>query len=161
MDPACHPVGHVQSVNVSVTSGSTSAASGQVTGPPTAAVELVELLDQVDRAVDATVLPATSAEGVSREGWRVLLLLARGGGRSMGEVAERTGVPAPTATRVVNRLVSDGLAQRFTDPDDRRRVLVQLAPQGGQVVARITHRLSASRRDELRELLVALVDAVA
>lgn len=79
----------------------------------------------------------------------------------MGEIAERTGVPAPTATRVVNRLVADGLARRFTDPDDRRRVLVQLAPQGGQVVARITHRLSASRRDELHELLVALAHAVA
>ncbi len=129
--------------------------------PITGSTDLVELLDKVDRAVDATMLPATSAEGVSREGWRVLLLLARGAGRSMGEIAERTGVPAPTATRVVNRLVSDELALRFTDPDDRRRVLVALAPQGRQVVARITHRLTVSRQAQLRELLVALADAVA
>lgn len=90
-----------------------------------------------------------------------MLLLARGGGRSMGAIAERTAVPAPTATRVVNRLVDDGLAQRFTDPDDRRRVLVLLAPHGRQVFARITQRLVASRRAELRDLLVALADAVA
>ncbi len=123
--------------------------------------ELVDLLDRVDRAVDATMLPATSAEGVSREGWRVLMLLTRGAGRSMGEIAERTGVAAPTATRVVNRLVADELAQRRIDPADRRRVVVHVAPRGREVVARITNRLTESRRTELRDLLVALADAVA
>ncbi|WP_345428745.1 MarR family winged helix-turn-helix transcriptional regulator [Pseudonocardia xishanensis] len=98
---------------------------------------LVELLDRVERAVAASLVPATSAQGVSRDGWRVLLMLARGGGRSMGEIASHTALPAPTATRVVDRLVSDGHAYRQNDPVDRRRVLVHLAAGGREVVERV------------------------
>ncbi|GAA4676432.1 MarR family transcriptional regulator [Pseudonocardia yuanmonensis] len=98
---------------------------------------LVELLDRVERAVAASLTPATSAHGVSRDGWRVLLMLARGGGRSMGEIASHTALPAPTATRVVDRLVADGHAYRQNDPVDRRRVLVHLAAGGREVVERV------------------------
>ncbi|MGZ8750403.1 MAG: hypothetical protein ACXWYP_05920, partial [Pseudonocardia sp.] len=72
-------------------------ASGSVYVPPRVP-GLVELLDRVDRAVAAALVPVTTAEGVSRDGWRVLLMLARGGGRSMGEIASHTALPAPTAT---------------------------------------------------------------
>jgi DNA-binding MarR family transcriptional regulator len=98
---------------------------------------LVELLDRLDRAVAAALSPVTAAEGVSRDGWRVLLMLARGGGRSMGEIAAHTALPAPTATRVVDRLVAAGLAYRRTDAVDRRRVLVHLAGAGRSVVERV------------------------
>ena len=98
---------------------------------------LVELLDRLDRAVAASLSPVTAAEGVSRDGWRVLLMLARGGGRSMGEIASHTALPAPTATRVVDRLVAAGLAYRRTDSLDRRRVLVHLAGAGRAVVERV------------------------
>jgi DNA-binding MarR family transcriptional regulator len=98
---------------------------------------LVELLDRLDRAVAAALSPVTAAEGVSRDGWRVLLMLARGGGRSMGEIASHTALPAPTATRVVDRLVAAGLAYRRTDAVDRRRVLVHLAGAGRSVVERV------------------------
>jgi DNA-binding MarR family transcriptional regulator len=98
---------------------------------------LVELLDRVERAVATALTPVTSAEGVSRDGWRVLLMLARGGGRSMGEIATHTALPAPTATRVVDRLVAQHLAYRQGDPVDRRRVLVHLAADGRAVVERV------------------------
>jgi len=64
-------------------------------------------------------------------------MLARGGGRSMGEIASHTALPAPTATRVVDRLVAAGLAYRRTDTLDRRRVLVHLAGAGRAVVERV------------------------
>ncbi len=102
---------------------------------------LVELLDRVDCAVATALTPVTSAEGVSRDGWRVLLMLARGGGRSMGEIASHTALPAPTATRVVDRLVASELAYRRTDPVDRRRVLVHLARDGRAVVERVCGRV--------------------
>jgi DNA-binding MarR family transcriptional regulator len=98
---------------------------------------LVELLDRLDRAVATALSPVTSAQGVSRDGWRVLLMLARGGGRSMGEIAAHTALPAPTATRVVDRLVAERLAYRNTDPLDRRRVLVHLSAGGRAVVERV------------------------
>jgi len=112
--------------------------SGTLTVPAPRVPGLVELLDRVERAVSAALTPVTTQHGVSRDGWRVLLMLARGGGgRSMGEVATHTALPAPTATRVVDRLVTDGLAYRQTDPVDRRRVLVHLAAGGRDVVERV------------------------
>ena len=102
---------------------------------------VVDLLDQADRAVEAVLTPVTAREGLTREGWRVLLFLSRGGGRSMGEIAEHAAVPNPTATRVVDRLVAHSLAFRRNDPSDRRRVLVHLAPNGRQLVERISRQL--------------------
>lgn len=116
-------------------------APGAVFIPAPRVTGLVELLDRLDRAVATALSPVTSAEGVSRDGWRVLLMLARGGGRSMGEIASHTAMPAPTATRVVDRLVAAQLAFRRTDPIDRRRVLVHLATHGREVVERVCGRV--------------------
>jgi DNA-binding MarR family transcriptional regulator len=129
---------------------------------------VVDLLDHADRAVDAVLTPVTAREGLSREGWRVLVLLSRGGGRSMGEIAEHAAVPNPTATRVVDRLVAQSLAFRRNDPGDRRRVLVHLSPNGREVVDRISRRLEqrvdgslanlSTGRAALSELLANLAD---
>lgn len=136
--------------------------------PAPRVTSLVELLDRLDRAVATALFPVTAAEGVSREGWRVLLMLARGGGRSMGEIASHTALPAPTATRVVDRLVSARLAYRQTDAVDRRRVLVHLAADGREVVERVCRRVERSVGDLLgsshsaeRESLADLLDALA
>lgn len=129
---------------------------------------LVELLDRLDRAVEVALSPATSAEGVNRDGWRVLLMLARGGGRSMGEVAAHTALPAPTATRVVDRLVDAQLAHRSTDPLDRRRVLVHLATPGREVVERVCGSVERTASDAIgashlpeRAQLAELLEALA
>jgi len=108
---------------------------------PSSHPDVVGLLDQADRAVAAVVTPVITQEGLSREGWRILLLLSRGGGRSMGEVAEHAAIPNPTATRMVDRLVSQELAFRRTDSQDRRRVLVHLAPRGREVVEQVSAQL--------------------
>jgi DNA-binding MarR family transcriptional regulator len=131
---------------------------------------VVEMLDRADRAVDAVLTPAITEEGLSREAWRVLLLLYKGGGRSMGEIAEHAAIPNPTATRVVDRLVENELAHRRTDPEDRRRVLVHLADGGRDVVERVSRqlekrfdstltRLSASER-EVSDIIVALSETL-
>lgn len=123
-------------------------APGTIGVPAPRVTGLVELLDRVERAVASALSPSTSADGVSRDGWRVLLMLARGSGRSMGEIASHTALPAPTATRVVDKLVETRLAYRRTDPVDRRRVLVHLARDGRSVVERVCwrveHRLGAT-----------------
>jgi DNA-binding MarR family transcriptional regulator len=85
----------------------------------------------------------------------------------MGEIASHTAVPAPTATRVVDRLVAAGLAFRNTDPLDRRRVLVHLAARGRDVVERVCRRVERGaseaiggsqtvQRAQLTDLLEAL-----
>ncbi len=131
---------------------------------------MVEILDRADRAMDAVLTPVTASEGLSREAWRVLLLLSRGGGRSMGEIAEHAAIPNPTATRVVDRLVAQALAYRRNDQSDRRRVLVHLAPGGRQAVQRISRQLEervdsalglvAGEQSEINALLVQLTDSL-
>lgn len=131
---------------------------------------VVDILDRADRAVDAVLTPITSREGLSREAWRVLLLLARGGGRSMGEIAEHAAIPNPTATRVVDRMVSQQLAYRRNDANDRRRVLVHLAAGGRQVVERVSQQLEelvesaftqlSASEAEVTSLLTELTDSL-
>lgn len=129
---------------------------------------LVELLDRLDRALATALSPITSAEGLSRDGWRVLLMLTRSGGRSMGEIAAHTALPAPTATRVVDRLVAARMAFRNTDPVDRRRVLVHLAADGREVVERVCRRVERGAHEALggpqtveRARLADLLEALA
>ena len=85
----------------------------------------------------------------------------------MGEIASHTALPAPTATRVVDRLVASGMAFRNTDPVDRRRVLVHLAAGGRGVVERVCRRVEhgagaalgaaqTPERAQLADLLEAL-----
>lgn len=118
-------------------------ASGTATqaAPTPGATGVVEFLDRVDHAVSTALSTNPDAAEVSRDGWRVLLMLARGTGRSMGEIAGHTALPAPTATRIVDRLVSQRLAYRSADPLDRRRVLVHLGAEGRSVVESVCHRV--------------------
>lgn len=112
--------------------------------PQPPANRVVDLLDLADRAIGAALSRIGAAEGVTREQWRTLMLLDAGAqpdgtdapGHTMGEIASRVAVPAPTATRLVDKLVADGLAFRRSDPWDRRRVLVHISPAGHDLVAR-------------------------
>jgi DNA-binding MarR family transcriptional regulator len=120
--------------------------------PDPPASRIVDLLDLADRTVSACLTRVTHSENLSREQWRTLMLLDSGGsgtsgelpGHTMGEIAVRAGVPAPTATRLVDRLVADGLAYRRNDPWDRRRVLVYVSPDGHALVERAAKALDAA-----------------
>lgn len=120
--------------------------------PDPPASRIVDLLDLADRTVSACLTRVTHSENLSREQWRTLMLLDSSGsgpsgeppGHTMGEIAVRAGVPAPTATRMVDRLVADGLAYRRNDPWDRRRVLVYISPDGHALVERAAKALDAT-----------------
>ncbi|MEV6152507.1 MarR family transcriptional regulator [Nonomuraea sp. NPDC052129] len=58
----------------------------------------------------------------------VALLDLEAGPVSTGEIARLTGLTPGSATRLVDRLEKAGLVVRHTDPADRRRALVALAP---------------------------------
>ncbi len=119
---------------------------------PLSAPRLVDLLDLAERTIGACLTRLTEDTGLSREQWRTLMLLDGGAdpatgeapGHTMGDIATRAGVPAPTATRMVDRLVSDGLAYRLSDPWDRRRVLVHISGEGHQLVERAAASLDAT-----------------
>jgi len=62
--------------------------------------------------------------------FRSLAFINRTGGCSLNEVADHIGLEAPTASKLVDNLVKRGLIVRQEDPDDRRRVRLQISPKG-------------------------------
>jgi DNA-binding MarR family transcriptional regulator len=76
-------------------------------------------------------------EGCSVEHWRILRLLRDGHGHPMSEIAEFALVPAPSVTRLIDGMVTDGLVHRTADPCDRRRVLVHMTPRGRALYRRL------------------------
>ena len=78
-------------------------------------------------------------------------------------------VPAPTLTKIVDRLVESALVHRRVDDSDRRRVLVltsehgaglhrQLAPVVARAEDDIAAELDAAEADQLKRLLSRLAD---
>jgi DNA-binding MarR family transcriptional regulator len=111
-------------------------------------LDLPRVLTLVERGVAARVAAALKEAGATVEEWRVTSLLADGDGHTMSEIAEFALLPAPTLTKVVDRLVSAGLVYRRVDDADRRRVLVFLSGNGRAALDRLT----AAIEDEWRRV---------
>ena len=100
---------------------------------------LAQALSRAERSVTGRLAAVLEREGCSVEQWRILVLLADGDGHPMSEIAEFALVPAPSLTRMVDRMATDGLVHRTVDARDRRRVLVHLTRQGREL-----HRSAAA-----------------
>jgi MarR family transcriptional regulator, organic hydroperoxide resistance regulator len=90
------------------------------------------------------------ADIASLEGWRVLGALRSGDGYTMSDIATAMGIPAPSLTRIVDKLVDGGFVLRRVDATDRRRVLVYLSVRGKTKVRRLA-RQEASVKAMLAE----------
>jgi DNA-binding MarR family transcriptional regulator len=78
----------------------------------------------------------------------LLLLIVRGHPSypavSIGEIADSLQIRHHAASLLVDRSVKRGLLDRREDPDDRRRALVSLTPEGQRILDHIT---MANRRE--------------
>lgn len=113
--------------------------------------DLVHLLSRAEHFAArrlAAVLDAEAA-GCSIEQWRALALLADGRGHTMTELADFALLPAPTATKLIDRLVADNLVYRHPDPADRRRVLVHAAERGLRLHARLAQAIDRVQAEML------------
>jgi DNA-binding MarR family transcriptional regulator len=90
--------------------------------------------------------------------YRVLRILARAGEpMTVGALRERLGVGGPSVSRMVDRLVNEGMVERRDDPADRRRALVELTPAAEAALQEI--RGGHEQRGLLRQKLAQLDDA--
>jgi len=69
---------------------------------------------------------------------RVLYLLASGPAR-ISEVARAHGMARPNASTMIERLVRKGLAERVSDPSDRRVALACLTEKGREAIGAVSH----------------------
>lgn len=81
-------------------------------------------------------------------------VLARleGGPLTPRALADVEKVSAPSMTRTVGCLVDDGLVERHDDPQDGRRVLIELTAEGRQTLARTRRRRDRWMSERVAEL---------
>ncbi len=84
--------------------------------------------------------------------FRTLVVLDSHGEINLSGLAERLGVNASTALRMIDRLLVSGLVTRRDNPESRREVLLGLSSEGRRVVRRVTRR----RRAELARVVAAM-----
>jgi len=118
--------------------------------------------------IEADFVRLFRTHGLSGAGYNVLRILRGAGehGRACREIGDHMVTPVPDVTRLIDRLVRDGLAERRAVTGDRRRVQVHLTESGRRLLdaldepVRALHRvqlghLGPDRLRQLNELLVA------
>lgn len=83
---------------------------------------------------------------------RALDVLAESGGSRVSDLGAAMAIEETTATRLVDRLETMGVASRRRIADDRRVTVVGLTPKGSRLVNSIARR----RREFFRDVLDAL-----
>jgi len=88
-------------------------------------------------------------EAVTDSQLTVLMHLSRVGARTPGQLAEYERVSAPSMNRTLNALEGAGYVRRVDDPADRRRVIVELMPDGDELARTARTRRNAWLKREL------------
>ncbi len=92
--------------------------------------------------------PLLADHGLTEQQWRVLRALAASEHPiEVTVLADRTALLAPSITRIVARLVDDGLIHRNAVPSDARRSVLELTAKGRRLVARIAPKSEATYAD--------------
>jgi DNA-binding MarR family transcriptional regulator len=87
--------------------------------------------------------------GVSMTHMHVIWLLQHHGDLPMSRMAELLDVSFSNATGIVDRMEERGLVERVRVPDDRRVVLVRIAPRGVEAI----EETEAIKQDRLQAIL--------
>jgi DNA-binding MarR family transcriptional regulator len=102
--------------------------------------QLVINLMRTTRAIEESwVQYLKRSEGISQSQYNILRILrgARPKAVKISEIAERMITRDPDVTRLVDRLIKQGLVRRDRDTDDRRVVLVEITGAGLAMLARL------------------------
>ncbi|TNM61102.1 MarR family transcriptional regulator [Streptomyces sp. NP160] len=93
--------------------------------------------------------------GVGLREYDVLYALTTtdGGRARLGALADAVLLPQPSLSRLVDRLVAQGLVQREPDPADRRGVVLVLTTAGRALQREVGRRHAAAIADALGEHL--------
>ncbi|MFJ8939333.1 MarR family winged helix-turn-helix transcriptional regulator [Streptomyces sp. NPDC102365] len=174
-------VSEVAEKNTAVADAGAAVAGSDVVGSDVAGVDTagVDDVDAVTRAVltASRVLVAVSArslaqveERVTLPQVRMLVVLSTRGATKLVTLADLLQVAPSTAMRMVDRLITAGLADRQTNPGNRRETLLRLTEEGRRTVedvtarrraeiATIVERLTPGQRTAIVEALTAFSEA--
>jgi DNA-binding MarR family transcriptional regulator len=129
---------------------------------------LAYMIASINRQLESELEERLRPGGVPVDQFRILEVLDASEPCAMGEIASQSLIEPPTLTKIVDKMVGDGLVYRAPDPNDRRRVLILMAPAGKALFnrlrgvssaqeQRIVELLQADNAAELKKLLRSLV----
>lgn len=101
-----------------------------------------DVAERVDRAVQRLAHAGHLSDQhvlATPAGLSALGLLDKAGPLRVGDLAARTGVAFPTMSRIVERIVKDGWAQRQADETDHRACVVSVTAEGKTLVDTAQH----------------------
>lgn len=91
-------------------------------------------------------------DSMSDAQFAVLVILRQHGTQTLGALAERERVTAPSMNRTVNVLEETGYLVRTPDEHDRRRVLIEITESGAEIVAETIRLRDHALAEALAEL---------
>ncbi|MBI2854311.1 MAG: MarR family transcriptional regulator [Chloroflexi bacterium] len=130
--------------------------------------ETIELEQLLGRAIARSAPDAWMDLGLTIVQLKSLSLIDLSGNTNVRTLAASLNVTPPDITRIVDRLVEQGLVDRRENPKDRRMILLQTTEQGRTLlsklretkIAHMRHVLARLTLEELRALNKGL-DALA
>jgi DNA-binding MarR family transcriptional regulator len=84
--------------------------------------------------------------------WRTMAVLGRFGPMTANSVVERTAMDKVRVSRAVARLLARNRVSRRTDPDDRRRAILDLTPEGRLIYGKVVPMVLAVESELLSDL---------
>lgn len=87
--------------------------------------------------------------GLSESDIETLETLIDTGASTAGRLADLTGLTSGAVTRVIDRLEQSGYVRRVPDPDDRRKVIVEVVPEKVAAIRSTLDRVATASADEV------------
>jgi DNA-binding MarR family transcriptional regulator len=130
--------------------------------------ELAVVILRTGDVLHHSITRALAAWDLSNEQYNALRILrgAGDGGRPTLDISNRLISRSPNITRLLDKLISKGLARRDRDAADRRQAVVRITPQGKELLDRcdgdvdaVVGKIRTLNPDEMR-VAVGLLDRV-
>ncbi len=116
--------------------------------------QVIEIWRDVFREINFLNMPELLSLDLTMAQLKALLALARSGPMTVGALGQALGIQLPAASHAADSLVRLELAQRYEDPEDRRRTFVQLTPRAQALIGEARE----GRRGLFRGWLAELAD---
>ena len=112
------------------------------------------VLAAAHRSVSQSLTERLKKHGIKIEAWRVMECLDAGDRLTMGELAKRALVNPPALSKLVDRMVLDGLVHRKVADEDHRQVNLLLTSLGRMRLLQIREEV-----DDQDETLSDILDS--
>lgn len=115
---------------------------------------IVDLFDVIgDKLLKSTEIILENYGHLTIAEANAVYAIGAGEPKTMKQIAETLGVAVSTPTRTVDRLVDKEIVNRRVDPDDRRKLLIELTPKGKDLLVEMDEEGIIMVRKMLEPLL--------